>query len=90
MLAFAAGAALQYAFGLLLAPEGIGAALHLAGALLADAGLVLVVWALAPFAWRRTTIIPPHVGAADPARPRSAGAHPDLPGPGRSPTSVWR
>jgi len=63
LLAFAAGAALQYAFGLPLAPEGIRAALHLAGTLLADAGAVLAVWAFALFAWRRTTIIPAHTPA---------------------------
>lgn len=61
--AFAAGAGLQHAFGLPLAPEGIRAALHLTGTVLADAGLVLAVWAFALFARRRTTIIPAHTPA---------------------------
>lgn len=63
VLAFAAGAGLQHALGLPLAPEGIRAALHVAGTLLADAGLVLAVWAFALFARRRTTIIPAHTPA---------------------------
>lgn len=63
VLAFAAGAGLQHALGLPLAPEGIRAALHLLGTVLADAGLVLAVWAFALFARRRTTIIPAHTPA---------------------------
>ncbi|MEF3082588.1 isoprenylcysteine carboxylmethyltransferase family protein [Luteimonas sp. SMYT11W] len=63
ILAFAAGAGLQHAFGLPLAPEDSRAALHLLGTVLADAGLVLAVWAFALFARRRTTIIPAHTPA---------------------------
>ncbi|MDR7194297.1 methyltransferase family protein [Luteimonas terrae] len=63
ILAFVAGAGLQHALDLPLAPEGIRPALHLTGTLLADAGLVLAVWAFALFARRRTTIIPAHTPA---------------------------
>lgn len=63
VLAFAAGAGLQHALGLPLAPEGIRTALHLMGTLLADAGLVLALWAFALFVRRRTTIIPAHTPA---------------------------
>lgn len=63
LLAFAAGAGLQHALALPLAPEGVRAALHLSGTLLADAGLILAVWAFALFARRRTTIIPAHTPA---------------------------
>ncbi|MDR6991922.1 isoprenylcysteine carboxylmethyltransferase family protein [Luteimonas sp. 3794] len=63
VLAFAAGAGLQHAFDLPLAPDDIRGALHLTGTLLADAGLVLAVWAFALFARRRTTIIPAHTPA---------------------------
>ena len=65
ILAFAAGASLQHAFGLPLAPEGSRAALHLLGTVLADAGLVLAVWAFALFARRRTTIIPARIRRRD-------------------------
>lgn len=63
VVAFVAGAALQQLFGLPLPPEGLRPSLHLAGTVLANAGLVLTLWSFALFYRRRTTIIPAHVPA---------------------------
>ena len=64
VLAFAAGAGLQHLLGLPVPQPPLREALHVAGTVLANAGLVLALWCFALFAWRRTTILP---GAA-PAR----------------------
>lgn len=58
-VAFAAGAGLQHALGLPVPPEGAWRdALHVAGTVLANAGLALALWCVALFARRRTTILP--------------------------------
>ncbi len=64
LLAFAAGAGLQHLLGLPVPQPPLREALHVAGTVLANAGLVLALWCFALFARRRTTILP---GAA-PAR----------------------
>ena len=64
LLAFAAGAVLQHLLGLPVPQPPLREALHVAGTVLANAGLVLALWCFALFARRRTTILP---GAA-PAR----------------------
>ena len=64
VFAFAAGAGLQHLLGLPVPQPPLREALHVAGTVLANAGLVLALWCFALFAWRRTTILP---GAA-PAR----------------------
>ncbi len=58
LLAFAAGGALQQLLGLPTPQAGLRDALHLAGTLLANGGLLLVLWSFALFAGRRTTILP--------------------------------
>ena len=58
VLAFAAGAGLQHLFGLPLPPAPLREALHVAGTVLANAGLLLALWCFTLFAWRRTTILP--------------------------------
>jgi len=58
ILAFAAGAGLQHLLGLPLPQAPLREAMHVAGTVLANAGLVLVLWCFALFAWRRTTILP--------------------------------
>ena len=58
VLAFASGAALQHLFGLPVPQGGPRDALHLAGTVLANAGLLLVLWSFALFARLRTTILP--------------------------------
>lgn len=57
-LAFATGGLLQAALGLPVPPEGLRTGLHVAGTLLANGGLLLVLWSFALFARRRTTIMP--------------------------------
>lgn len=57
-LAFAAGALLQSALGLPVPQEGLRAGMHVMGTLLANGGLLLVLWSFALFARRRTTIMP--------------------------------
>ena len=64
VFAFAAGAGLQHLLGLPVPQPPLREALHVAGTVLANAGLVLSLWCFALFARRRTTILP---GAA-PAR----------------------
>ncbi|MCW5579919.1 MAG: isoprenylcysteine carboxylmethyltransferase family protein [Luteimonas sp.] len=58
ILAFAAGAGLQHLLGLPLPPARLHGAMHVAGTVLANAGLALVLWCFVLFAWRRTTILP--------------------------------
>lgn len=58
VLAFLAGAALQLGLGLPAPQGGLRDALHLAGTVLANGGLLLVLWSFALFARRRTTILP--------------------------------
>ena len=57
-VAFAAGALLQHALGLPVPAEGLREDLHLAGTVLANGGLLLVLWSFALFLDRRTTILP--------------------------------
>jgi len=57
-LAFAAGALLQTTLDLPVPQEGLRAGLHVTGTLLANGGLLLVLWSFALFARRRTTIMP--------------------------------
>ena len=64
VLAFAVGAGLQHLLGLPVPQAPLRDVLHVAGTVLANAGLVLALWCFALFAWRRTTLLP---GAA-PAR----------------------
>jgi protein-S-isoprenylcysteine O-methyltransferase Ste14 len=58
LLAFAAGGALQQLLGLPVPQAGLRDGLHLAGSLLANGGLLLVLWSFALFARQRTTIMP--------------------------------
>ena len=58
LVAFASGAVLQHLFGLPLPQGGVREALHVAGTVLANAGLLLVLWSFALFARLRTTILP--------------------------------
>lgn len=58
LLAFALAAALQHLFGLPVPQGGLRDALHVVGTVLANAGLLLVLWSFALFAHRRTTILP--------------------------------
>lgn len=58
VLAFAAGAGLQHALGL-PAPQGPGReAMQAIGTVLANAGLLLVLWCFVLFARARTTLLP--------------------------------
>jgi protein-S-isoprenylcysteine O-methyltransferase Ste14 len=64
VLAFAAGAGLQHALGLPV-PQGAGReAMQVVGTVLANAGLLLVLWCFALSARARTTLLP----AGAPAR----------------------
>lgn len=57
-LAFLAAALLQARLGLPLPPDAWRPGLHLAGTVLANGGLLLVLWSFALFARRNTTILP--------------------------------
>lgn len=58
VLAFFAAAGLQALADLPLPPAGLRPGLHLAGTVLANGGLLLVLWSFAMFACRQTTILP--------------------------------
>ena len=58
VLAFAAGAGLQHALGLPVPQGGVREAMQVAGTVLANAGLLLVLWCFALFARARTTLLP--------------------------------
>jgi len=58
LLAFAAGALLQSTMGLPVPQGALRDGLEVAGTVLANGGLLLVLWSFALFARRRTTIMP--------------------------------
>ena len=58
VLAFAAGALLQTTMGLPVPQGALRDGLEVAGTVLANGGLLLVLWSFALFARRRTTIMP--------------------------------